>query len=45
MAEFRNPGEEFDQPGTLLGDDKIYNIIVTTYNIVVVLFVVIPIEG
>lgn len=33
---FKNPSEEFDQHGMILGDGKIYDIIVTTHDIIIV---------
>lgn len=42
MEDLGIPGE-FGQLGMLLGDDKIYNIIVTTCAIVIVFFIEIPI--
>lgn len=34
---------ELSQPGSLLGDDQIYNVIVTAHAFVIIFFIVIPI--
>lgn len=34
---------ELSQPGSLLGDDQIYNVIVTAHAFVIIFFIVMPI--